>query len=83
MSTDSGLSFGPIRYHKDLIGPTCQGSVLYVGGSTVLYAGPRKSGILPYEYQPGKWTPFWEERTQMTVLASDDNGDNFNRSLLV
>ena len=83
VSTDGGLSFGPIRYHKDLVGPTCQGSVLYVGGSTVLYAGPRKSGILPYEYQPGKWTPFWEERTQMTVLASDDNGDNFNRSLLV
>lgn len=67
VSHDGGETFGPIHLHKDLITPICQGSVLFVKGTTILYAGPRSS----------------TSRVAMSVLASDDNGDNFNRSLLI
>jgi hypothetical protein len=42
VSDDGGATFGPIREHEDLLTPVCQGSVLFVQGSTVLYAGPRQ-----------------------------------------
>lgn len=67
ISNDGGESFGPIRTHPQLVTPTCQGSVLYIEGNTILYAGP---------YSP-------TSRVQMTVLASDDNGDTFPRSLRI
>lgn len=67
LSTDGGVTFGRIRQHSDLLSPTCQGSVLYVGGSTVLFAGPRST----------------HSRVDMTVLASEDDGTTFNRSLLI
>lgn len=63
VSDDGGETFGRIRLHPDLITPVCQGSVLFVKDSTILYAGPRSTS----------------SRIDMTVLASDDNGDNFNR----
>jgi len=65
VSDDGGTSFGPVRMHPQLVTPTCQGSVLYIKGSTVLYAGPHSP----------------TSRVQMTVLASDDNGETFKRSL--
>jgi sialidase-1 len=65
VSDDGGTSFGPVRMHPQLVTPTCQGSVLYINGSTVLYAGPHSP----------------TSRVQMTVLASDDNGETFKRSL--
>ena len=67
VSDDGGESFGPIRLHPDLLTPTCQGSVLFVKGSTILYAGPRSTTA----------------RVAMTVLASDDDGDHFSRQLLI
>eukprot|EP01043_Picozoa_sp_COSAG02_P050718 COSAG02_NODE_5246_length_4507_cov_629.114111_4_plen_345_part_00 len=67
LSTDGGVTFGRIRQHSDLLSPTCQGSVLYVGRSTVLFAGPRST----------------HSRVDMTVLASEDDGTTFNRSLLI
>ena len=41
--------------------------MVFVKGNTILYAGPRSS----------------TSRVAMTVLASDDNGEHFNRSLLI
>ena len=54
LSTDGGVTFGAVRDHSDLLTPNCQGSVLFAGGSKVLYAGPRSTS----------------ERVRMTVLAS-------------
>ena len=67
VSDDGGETFGPIRLHPDLLTPVCQGSVLFVKGNTILYAGPRSTS----------------SRVDMTVLASDDDGNTFNRSMLV
>ena len=67
VSDDGGETFGPIRLHPDLLTPVCQGSVLFVKDTTILYAGPRST----------------TSRADMTVLASDDDGDTFNRSLLI
>ena len=67
ISSDGGETFGPIRMHPDLITPVCQMSVLYIRKSTILYAGPRST----------------TERVNMTVLASDDDGVSFTRSLQV
>eukprot|EP01048_Picozoa_sp_COSAG05_P009876 COSAG05_NODE_837_length_7054_cov_2.683537_1_plen_645_part_00 len=80
ISTDGGASFSPIRYHDDLVGPTCQGSVLWVGGQTVLYASPRSSGVVLIHPEMVR---MWQPRTHMTVHASDDNGEHFHRSLLI
>jgi sialate O-acetylesterase len=67
VSSDGGETFGPIHEHPQLVSPTCQSSILYAGGNTILFAGPRSPS----------------SRVRMTVLASDNNGayNSFNRSL--
>jgi hypothetical protein len=72
---DGGISWSAPYPHPDLVTPVCQGSVTLCSAAdghrcdkpALLFAGPRSE----------------TSRTNLTILASDDNGVTFRRSLLI
>ena len=57
ISNDGGESFGPIRAHPQLVTPTCQGSVLFVGGTfpSVAASSFTLALVLPCLSLPFSW----------------------------
>ncbi len=67
ISTDGGTTFGPIRLHPDLVTPVCMSSLFAHRSGALLFAGPHSE----------------TSRSNLTVLASLDNGATFTRSLVI
>ena len=70
VSDDGGESWGPISHQPQLITPVCQASI-------ISYKGPNDAA--PALYFSGPHSN--HTRRNGTILASDDNGVTFSRSL--
>jgi hypothetical protein len=70
MSHDGGEHWGPITQQPQLVTPICQASI-------ISYKGPKDAAPALYFSHPYSTT----SRSNGTILASDDNGATFSRSL--
>jgi hypothetical protein len=69
LSSDGGATFGFPRVHPDLVTPMCQAGFASTDAGTLLVS-------TPYEDTN-------HDRVNLTVIASDSNGDRFERQLKV